>query len=501
MSDEERASLVKNGFPPHELAPLSPEEQSAFCQALAARTGREWEWPLALYPPHIYDFSFTHFDRPVAFAGFLFSEQIAEFKSAKFSDRADFRSAQFGSASFSSATFSAASSFESATFSGSTSFYQATFAESASFKLATFSEHVFFREAQFSGSGSTSFESAKFFREADFELAAFSSYTSFASAKFEDRATFPSTTFSGYASFERATFSRQTNFGSARFSRLSFESATFDALIMFTSVKFSGDAEFNWAVFNSDARFGLAEFSGPADFISATFYHYASFHSTVFQYGASFHSATFFRQAILINAKFGGQTLFSKTRFRNCVPDFHGASLHEGTEWHDAKWPWPPNGRDAAQDQVYGYERLKLEMERLKKHEDELRFFRRELRARRGLTRPLSGQWYLNFVYQVSSNYGESVMLPLVWLFGLLVIGGALFYALQTTMPITALHAAALSFANLFPFIPITHEIISAVPVVGLSRTEKIISVAQSLLGTPLLFLLGLALRNRFRMK
>src|SRR5450631_3572516 len=174
MSDENRASLVKNGFPPHELAPLSPEEQSAFCQALAVRTGGEWEWPLALYPK-TYDFSFTHFDRPVAFAGFLFSEQIAEFKSAKFCGRADFRSTRFGPASFNSATFAAASSFESAAFSGYAGFHSATFAESASFKSATFSEHVFFREAQFSGSGSTSFESAKFFREADFKSAAFSS--------------------------------------------------------------------------------------------------------------------------------------------------------------------------------------------------------------------------------------------------------------------------------------------------------------------------------------
>ena len=42
---------------------------------------------------------------------------------------------------------------------------------------------------------------------------------------------------------------------------------------------------------------------------------------------------------------------------------------------------------------------------------------------------------------------------------------------------------------------------ISANAFAGLSRTEKIIGVAQTLLGTPLLFLLGLALRNRFRMR
>ena len=87
-------------------------------------------------------------------------------------------------------------------------------------------------------------------------------------------------------------------------------------------------------------------------------------------------------------------------------------------------------------------------------------------------------------------------------------MGGSVFYAMHTTTPSTTAlgleaipHAAALSFANLIPFVPITHEIVSANAVAGLSRTEKIIGVTQTLFGTPLLFLLGLALRNRFRMR
>jgi uncharacterized protein YjbI with pentapeptide repeats len=506
MTDEERASLVKNGFPPHELAPLSPEEESAFRQAYVARTGGgKCIWPLVPFHETL-DFSFTHFDRPVTFAGFLFTNHIAKFQSATFSGRADFRSTRFGPAYFDSAIFSAASSFESATFSGHVAFFHSvTFAESASFKLATFSASVFFKGAQFSPSASTTFERATFHKEAHFDPAMFPSYTSFAFAKFNDRAEFASAKFPGYATFERVTFSRQTDFESAKFSHLNFEHATVDAIILFRSAKFSAEAEFNSAVFNSDARFDLAKFSSSAEFISATFYGYASFHSTVFKSGASFHSATFFHQAILINAKFGGQTLFSKTLFKNCVPDFHGASLHEGTEWHDARWPWPPNGRYAAQDQVYNYERLKQEMERLKKHDDELRFFGMELRARRGLTRPLSADWYLNFAYQASSNYGLSVWRPLVWLFVLFAVGWAAFYFVHATNPgataLTIPHAAALSFGNIFPFVPSSHDFLSETPFSGWSRIEKVIAVGQTLLGTPLLFLFGLAVRNRFRMR
>jgi hypothetical protein len=216
---------------------------------------------------------------------------------------------------------------------------------------------------------------------------------------------------------------------------------------------------------------------------------------------------------LFINSKFAAQTLFVGTHFETYVPDFRGATMHEATEWHGATWPKPPRDGGTAQSQVYAYERLKQEMERLKKHEDEQRFFRKELRARRNMSRPGSGDWIMNLFYQASSNYGQSVTLPLLWLLGLFALGGSVFYVMHTTAP-TAIavnliavnlqaipHAAALSFANIVPFVPISHEIINAAAVASMSKVEKIVAVAQSLLGTPLLFLLGLALRNRFGMK
>jgi hypothetical protein len=497
MSDEDRASLVKNGFWESELAPLSTEEESAFRQAFAVRAGESARLPS---PTENYDFSFTHFDRPVAFAGFLFSEQIAKFESANFSGRADFRSTRFNAASFDSATFSTASSFESATFPGYTGFHSATFAESASFKLATFGQNISFRKAKFSGF--TTFERATFSKEARFDTATFSDYTSFAFVKFKGRAEFAVAKFSRYATFEEATFSQQTNFESARFASLSFESATFDWLTMFTSAKFSGDANFNSVAFNSDAVFSLAKFSGLASFVSATFRYYAAFHYTNFKYGASFYSATFLGDAGLGNAKFGGATSFSKTRFRYAVPDFRGAYLHEATEWHGARWPWPPNGREAAQSQVYAYERLKLEMERLKKHEDEQKFFRMELRARRRLLWVSPFDWFLNWVYQWSSDYGNSFMLPLFWLFVVFTAGTAVFARapLYCGAPMPIKLAAKLSFFNIFAFLPDRREVVTSMGSC-LSNTTQAVSAAQSLLGLVLVFLLGLAVRNRFRMK
>jgi uncharacterized protein YjbI with pentapeptide repeats len=325
-------------------------------------------------------------------------------------------------------------------------------------------------------------------------------------------------------------FDRDVDFSRFLFKWVSFESATFAGVAHFGSVMFSDASNFAWAKFSRDAIFELAAFVRSANFEhvtfsfitanfssatffsianfeSATFCFNAEFFSTIFSNYAFFNDTKFFGRNIFLNATFSGAAIFVDAVFRYTVPDFRGATMHEATEWstHDATWPKPPNGRDFAKQQIQGYERLKLEMERLKKHEDEQFFFRKELRARRGLTRPLSADWYLNFAYQASSNYGLSVWRPLVWLFVLFAVGCAAFYFVHATNPgataLTILHAAALSFGNIFPFVPSSHDFLSETPFSGWSRIEKVIALGQTLLGTPLLFLLGLALRNRFRMR
>jgi hypothetical protein len=75
---------------------------------------------------------------------------------------------------------------------------------------------------------------------------------------------------------------------------------------------------------------------------------------------------------------------------------------------------------------------LKLEMERLKKHEDEQAFFAKELRARRE-TYPALSTKILNFCYELSSNYGQSVVKPLLWLLLLFALGTGLFVAVPVS--------------------------------------------------------------------
>jgi uncharacterized protein YjbI with pentapeptide repeats len=326
--------------------------------------------------------------------------------------------------------------------------------------------------------GYADFKSATFSYGADFRSATFSGGADFSSATFSDHAFFNSATFSGLVFFNSATFTGGADFSSATFSdHAFFNSATFS-----TSAMFSGGADFRSATFSFGADFISATFSFNADFRSAMFSGHANFRSATFS-SADFSSATFSRgRADFINAEFTANTVFADVRFGTDVPDFRGATMHEATEWHGVKWPPAPQDKHTAQVQVYAYERLKQEMERLKKHEDEQFFFRRELRARRGLIPPGSGAWLLNYVYEASSDYGQSIDRPLLWLFGLFATGSSIFAGAPVFngTRMTIRRAAGLSFANIFSFLPINREIMTADMVAGLSSAARIVGVVQS---------------------
>jgi hypothetical protein len=433
LTEQQRAVFLKAGFPESQLVPLSSEETRAFRSAFALRSGREDGPPDA---NGYVDFSQTQFGRAAVFEGFLFTE-AANFASATFS----------GGASFASATFARHANFASAIFSGNARFASTTFSSDANFALATFSHSAHFESATFSSNGY------------------------FGSATFSRSACFASATFAGFAGFESAKFS-----SSAHFSDTNFELATFSGDANFESATFFGDANFASATFSRDANFELATFSGNADFGSAEISSDIRF----------------------INTHFAAITIFAEAKFGSAVPDFRGARMHEATEWHGVCWPSAPQEKKAAQAAVYAYERLKQEMERLKKHDDEQFFFRKELRARRGLTSPWSGSWLLNHIYEVSSDYGQSIARPMLWLLCVFAAGFSIF-ALAPVFNgtrMTAAHAALVSFANIFSFLPMSRETIA-----GLSGAARIIGATQSLLAVLLLFLLGLALRSRFRMR
>jgi Pentapeptide repeats (9 copies) len=264
-------------------------------------------------------------------------------------------------------------------------------------------------------------------------------------------------------------------------------------------------AHFNDATFSSVAGFSGAKFlvgffdgvnfSRNVVFRGATF-RSASFDNAVFSDEALFDGAAFSSGISFVNAEMKSVTSFEAAVFRHQPPKFFGTKLHEGTVWRNVNWP-TPTSRAEAGSFVDAYERLKLEMDRLKKHEDELDFFALELQSRRILAGRVRG--LPNAIYGVLCDYGRSYVRPLVGLL-VTVLVGALLYISHFGLSKYP-RAFGLSVANTFGVFGFRKDFIDPHIMESLSRFLQIVSAFQTLVGLVLLFFFGLAIRNRFRMK
>lgn len=218
------------------------------------------------------------------------------------------------------------------------------------------------------------------------------------------------------------------------------------------------------------------------------------------------------------------ETSFEAATFSHQPPRFFGAKLHEGTSWLGVNWP-DPTKNSTIEMFVRAYERLKLEMDRLRKHEDEINFFARELQCRRmieGDWKPVSELRLFGRVFEVPPltipalpwfgipvrtfvvhrptfglaiwfygllcDYGRSFVRPLLWLLFVVVVGALVepFY---------------LSLASTLGAFGFRRELVSPHDLAKLTSFFRVFSGLQTIIGTVLLFLFGLAIRNRFRMK
>lgn len=315
----------------------------------------------------------------------------------------------------------------------------------------------------------------------------------------------------GLISCRRVEFLRPVNF-----ERFVFNSGAF-----FCDAAFTRDVTFSEAALSGDAVFDGASFSGVADFRKAgfdiaflrraSFSSIATFEEAVFSYDGVFDRATFsgatvfrksafFRRTSFLGAELKSFTSFAGARFVTRAPDFRDARFSEITEWHGATWPPPPKDKNEAQQQVYAYEKLKAEMERLKKYADEQFFFAQELRARRALEPTFSLKWLLYYAYEQFGGYGQSVARPLLWLVLFWAVGSGLFslFPAAAGRPLNHEDAARLSLVNLIPFLPYKP---AEVVMKHLDDWVEWLGIFQAIIGAVLLFLFGLALRNLFRMK
>jgi len=257
-----------------------------------------------------------------------------------------------------------------------------------------------------------------------------------------------------------------------------------------------------------------SEFLGEADFFNNEFLSSSYFSATRFKLGAIFKGAIFAENADFSQVRFGGETTFvnakmqDETRFVQAVfesspPLFFGTTLHEGTTWNRDRSAWPlPMKKEEASQFVAAYERLKLEMDRLKKHEDEMDFFALELQSRRIEMGEYSPYGILIWLYGALSDYGRSYVHPLKWI-AAIVLAGFLILLFDAHQPDELLGKFALSAANTFALLGIRREFIDPEVTKALAQngTLSFIATLQAVAGAFLTFLVGLGLRNKLRMK
>ena len=397
----------------------------------------------------------------------------------------------------------------------------------------------------------TSFNSAIFLYRVDFESANFNSYAKFSNtlfmggvvfmnANFDSSLTFRSSVFCEYASFRDVKFKGSASFIGAKFlSSVDFRNAHFQALTNFTSY-----THFSHTVFAGEVNFDEAIFDTSASFRSSVFCESASFRDSVFKRPINFTDARFEPSVDFRNADFQAPTNFMDANFIT-YPNFVGAVLHSKTLVTASDKFWPDRGwlksfiqkfdwrrsktlREAGVRMLLSRDEIEKSPKRLAKedavHEanpvdapesialscanlrhnmaaqglpDEAHFFfRREMWAR-----ALTAAWYERWLYRIYDwvfSFGHSLIKPIAWLGLLWLVCAGLF---ATSGSLEHGKWALLSFANTFSFFGF-HKIFFADPETlgGLSGELQFLIGAQIILSFILLFFLGLALRNRFRL-
>lgn len=481
-------------------------------------------------------------DVTINFSGYDFKEELIKFTGFNFPMDVNFSGSTFLNADFSGAEFkSGGADFSKVIFNGkhtnfslikfsggSTKFIGAKFlCDYVNFAKSEFSRgNVDFTETEFScgdvnfenvefGDGKTIFQNAKFSCEV----------VNFTGTKFNGRETnFSQTEFTCiYTDFSWAKFSgdntifQETKFngGNALFLETEFRSSN----TLFQKAEFSGgNANFIGAIFHGTSTiFDNAKFSGGnANFTKARFEcKYANFVGTDYNKVMNFTGASFECSSNFSYARNAAAVVFKDSEFKY-VPDLrftdfkvhfslHGmkvgledgleAKLYGGFRWRKV------SVRDIA-DKL---RRLKDLASAAKDHEREQEFFALELRAKRFHETTRFSGLMLSILYEKCSDFGRSFLRPSLIFLGVWAVFASGYWAVSSAATATIWDGMRLSGSVMMPFSASAKAAFEVSQVAlfcdlgGFSVLFDAVVIFQGLLSLACVFLIGLALRNRFK--
>jgi len=370
---------------------------------------------------------------------------------------------------------------------------------------------------------------------------------------FDGPAWFVAATFQGAANFAPATFEGEADFGGATFQGDAyFFEATFQGAAHFVGATFQGNAGFLGATFQGAADFGGATFQGKAGFWRATFQGEAHFVGATFQGEADFVWATFKGEADFCQATFQGEARFvgsgdQRVFPREAVTDFGLVRFHQPervvfqhvflgrarflgadvrrVDFTDVEWARRSGGRFAIWDELAPNEKEEKKdyaligklYRQLKYNYEEQRdpitagdFHFGEMHMRRLSSPPTNVvlrflRRNLSFLawYRWISGYGEDYILPLAWIVGAIVAFAAAFayipsLALQT-VPSSGVSEPAAGLSSHLLYSLMCFLLRGDRPFQPAHLAGYYVSVAEGILGPPLIAMFVLALNRRFK--
>lgn len=493
------------------------------------------------------------------FSGFVFPGRV-DFSDAHFMGNSWFIDASFkDTAIFENAVFNKEIWFLKSKFADDTNFTGAVFKSDAQFGKSVFQSTADFRETNYYGSanfnncsfdGWVLYTDTKFHRYAMFHRANFNGEDSWFKSEFKDGVTFENSVFTGNAHFRGSVFVDLSSFsnaqfkGEARFGGFSgtalFEHAVFDGEAWFAKSIFEQIARFDDTTFNKGARFEDCTFRGDVAFSASCFVAYATFDRGQYHGQVSFQGVEARSAFTMAGASFSQVPIFYQATFSE-APRLDNVSIRSTNRKGIARaaiWNRLKGSSDTSvsakwsQLKVQGNEAtvrwrtLRRLASQGHDHQREMLFFKAEVLSSRWISdEPWQAYFWFGLLYQFFSDFGRSLSRPIVWWLAWWASFSLIYISLhreshETAIPNTCSHmeivepwiaAVGLSLYRSLPGLSglgdrlgefqrslfgVTVDCLPLIP-----SAVSFLGALQTVVATALLFLVLLAIRNRFRIR
>ena len=429
-------------------------------------------------------------------------------------------------------------------------FTGSTFSATCDFSYSYFRSDVFFDQCLFLEKPNfcrsyylktVKFDNAKFKKGANFSNTVSKQKISFKNCHFEGNEVFFELASYHSASFMGAVFDCKARFKCSSFLDLSCKKTTFNGVVSFQSSSFIHNADFSGAVFNSIAKFDILSETQIYSYLSKLVQHKTTsdkkdfINSKLSGIGKTLARIDFsgcvFNDTLIFNSRsLSDYVTFTASVFYK-VPRFYKVENVENLDFTNCKISYPyykPEGRPIVAliawlaklntdvtiiNDIRNLRRIASDT----KHHDLSKdlfllercaeigcLYSAETRIKRWLKTFFSKNFLLYGLYIYSSNGGRSIVLPFIWMLTCWFLFAVAYMSIAgKSITLNAFKKFAIySYGNIVPFVSKTdwiRNLQDALFTIQQRNVIHIISSVENILGILLVFLLGLSIRNHFK--